>query len=178
ITTLKYVILKEGRIENHVASDSPASFKFLDVDHDGIEEIVTHHLRFEWFEVEENCSIMSFYPEYFETLEYFIPKILTFKNDRFVDNTFEFKEYLQKHYLALLEKRLRIDEYEKNYIAGFIQYFFISAQLKQRKAALTFIKKNNKAFQYYHCQDDIRIQTTVFDFIKKHQQDIIKWWAR
>ena len=173
ITTLRYLILKDGKIENHLVLDSPALFKFVDVDKDGNDEIITQNLQFEWFEVEENCSIIGFYFEYFEIPEYFVPRILTFENHRFVDNTFKFKKYIQEQYLALLEKELEREEYEKNYIAGFIQYFFVSSKLGMTKKALAFIKRHNKPFQHYHCQDNKSVNTTVFDFIKKYRREMV-----
>ncbi len=171
-TTLRYLTLNKGQILNKMVEESPASFEFVDVDKDGNAEIVTQDMRFEWFEVEKDCHIVSFYAEYFDSSEYFFPKIFTLENSEFVNNTFKFKKYLQHDYLANLEQMLLKDGEEKSYIAGFIQYFYVSAKLGRTKSALTFIKQHNKPFQRYRCQDGKTVNTTVFDFINKYQDNI------
>ncbi len=82
-------------------------------------------------------------------------------------------QYIQEQYLALLEKKLEREEYEKNYIAGFIQYFFVSSKLGMTKKAFAFIKRHNKPFQHYRCQDNKSVNTTVFDFIKKYRREMV-----
>ena len=110
----------ESPVLNNLLEETPASFEFVDVDKDGNEEIVTQDMRFEWFEVENDCPIIGFYAEYFDATPYFFPKIFTLEGNAFVINTFKFKRFLQD-YLVQIETMLEKDNEEKHYLAGFIQ---------------------------------------------------------
>ncbi len=168
--TLRYLTLdKNGEVLNRVLEETPANFEFVDVDKDGKEEIVTQDMRFEWFELKTDCEIIGFYAQYFDTPAYFFPKIISYQNHSFINNTFKFKSYLQKHYLSSIEKMLLEENEEKNYLAGFIQYFYVSAKLGLRNQALSFIKKHNKP--YTDCQG---INSTVFDLIQNNKERILK----
>ncbi len=168
--TQRYLTLdKNGEILNRVLEETPANFEFIDVDKDGKEEILTQDMRFEWFELEKDCEIISFYFRYFDVQAYFFPKIYSYENHSFINNTFKFKKYLQKHYLFSIEKMLLEDNEEQNYLAGFIQYFYVSAKLGQGNQALSFIKKHNKP--YTDCQG---INSTVFDLIQHNKDKILK----
>ena len=162
--TLRYLSLKSGKILNKTVAESPANFEFVNVDNVGSEEIVTRDVRFEWFEVEKDCHIINFYFWYFDTEQYFFPKIFSYQDNNFIDNTFKFKSYLQNHYLTPLENFLVKNDDDQNYIVGFIQYFYISAKLDLANPALTFIKKYNKPLKHYSCRDNKNITTTVFDY--------------
>lgn len=172
-TILKYLTIRDGKVLNETLDESPASFEFIDVDQNGTEEIITKDTRFQWFEVEKDCHLIGFYTEYLDSLNYFFPKIFEFQEDQFIETTFKFKNYLTNKYLLPLEKTLTENEPEKNHIVGFIQYFYVSSQFNLTDHALIFIKKHNKPFQYYHCQNSKTVETTVLDFIKKYQNQIL-----
>jgi hypothetical protein len=159
---------------NTLLEESPASFQFVDIDKDGNDEIVSQDMRFQWFEVEKDCPIIGFYAEHFDATPYFFPKIFTAKGNALVINTFRFKRFLQDNYLAQVETMLKKDHQEKHEIAGFIQYFYVSAQLGLAESALAFINKHNKSFQYYSCQNNHQIHTEIFDFIHQYQDKILK----
>lgn len=173
-TLFRYLTVQKGQIQDNTLDDSPASFEFVDVNQDGKLEIVTKDLRFEWFEVEPPCHLIGFYAQNFDILQYFVPKIFTFQNTKFVENTFSFRQYLQNHYLSQVEKMLVTDNNDRNYLAGFIQYFYASTKLGKTNQAFAFIKKHNKPFQQYICQNGKTVNTTIFDFIQKYQEKILE----
>ncbi|MCS6821769.1 MAG: hypothetical protein NZ551_07860 [Microscillaceae bacterium] len=171
-------LIAEGEIVHSGSLEMINEEKLIDLDNDGIAEILHTDHHFYTLPL-PNCQVgnseLQALTEYSEYKGSLAPQIYKLIGYHF--KPAKGKTYLQclRKYLNYLEQQLlkmrTLDNHSLD-ILDFAHYFYVCQQLGEENRAWKFLKENNQPFAYTcfeHGYEHL-IKTTVLDFIEQHQQ--------